>query len=27
VVSLKDIPEDSIVAGNPAKLIISKTKI
>lgn len=27
VVSLKEIPEDSIVAGNPAKLIISKTKI
>ncbi len=27
VVSLKDIPEDSIVAGNPAKLIIPKSKI
>lgn len=26
VVSIKEIPEDSIVAGNPAKLIISKTK-
>lgn len=27
VVSLKDIPEDSLVAGNPAKLIIPKNKI